>query len=145
MYTHQCEEFRERITEQIIDREDLSQNPELQKDLVLCSGCSDFYAEAREMIDAISSVEFAITEDRWDAMADRLRLRILAEKSNAGPIPFPRVSKPSSRVSTAALLAAAALLLITIGFYRVAIPDLFPPQPAAEYAYFDPNCFSFLA
>ena len=49
---HQCDEFRERITEHIIDRKDLSRNPEFQRELLICSSCSDFCAESTEMIEA---------------------------------------------------------------------------------------------
>ena len=53
---HNCEEFRERITERIIDREDLAATAEFQHELLICSSCSDFYAESREMIEALSAV-----------------------------------------------------------------------------------------
>src|SRR5687767_1235616 len=124
MYTHQCEEFRERITEHIIDREDLSAQEEFQRDLLICTSCSDFYAESREMIDAISSVDFAVSEDRWNAMTDRLRLGIEAEKWGRSPItPFLNYKKWGNRATTPFFAAVAALLLITIGLYRVAIPE----------------------
>ncbi len=55
---HNCEEFRERITEHIIDREELTAMAEFQHDLRVCSGCSEFYAESREMIEALSSPQW---------------------------------------------------------------------------------------
>lgn len=136
MYTHQCEEFRERITEHIIDREDLSAKAEFQRDLLLCSSCSDFYAESRETIDAISPVDFAISEDHWDAMTDRLRTRIEAEKWDLSPI-TPLLER-SHRVATPFFAAMAVLLLITMGLYRVTIPEpAAPPSAATEYVYLD--------
>jgi hypothetical protein len=137
---HQCEEFRERITEHIIDREDLSASPEFQRDLLLCSSCSDFYAESREMIEAISSVEFEISEARWDAMSDRLRTRIEMEHPVATVAAIQ--DRRNTRVRRAPLhwgefAAVAALLLITIGLYRIAIPQLPIPSVPTEYAYVD--------
>ena len=79
---HQCEEFRERITEHIIDREDLAANPEFHHELLVCSACSEFYAESREIIDALSTVDLSIPERQWDGIEHRLRMRIVNE---AGP------------------------------------------------------------
>ena len=70
---HDCEEFRERIAEQIIDQEDLSDDIHVQRELRICRRCSDFYAESREMIDALSSADFGLSEGEWSAMAHRLR------------------------------------------------------------------------
>ena len=44
---HHCEEFRERITEHIIDREDVSSQPEFQRELLICSSCSIVQPEVR--------------------------------------------------------------------------------------------------
>ena len=57
---HNCEEFRERIAEQIIDREDLTSDPAFQHELLICSGCSDFYADSCEMMAALSLVDASV-------------------------------------------------------------------------------------
>ena len=80
---HQCEEFRERITEHIIDREDLAANAEFHHELLFCSACSEFYAESREMIDALSAVDLSISERQWNGIEHRLRMRLVNEQSVA--------------------------------------------------------------
>src|ERR1700681_4734286 len=75
---HNCEEFRERITEHIIDREELTAMAEFQNELLICSSCSEFYAESREMIEALSSVDLSISETRWNGIEYRLQRRIHA-------------------------------------------------------------------
>src|SRR5205809_666622 len=77
---HDCEEFRERITEHIIDQEDLAEHADIQRELLRCRNCSDFCAESREMIEALSSVDFPLSEGEWSAMTHRLRLRIVNER-----------------------------------------------------------------
>src|SRR5439155_13144132 len=113
---HNCEEFRERITEHIIDREELTAMPEFQNELVICSSCSEFYAESREMIEALSSVDLSISEAQWDGIEYRLERRILDESA---PVINHKVTKT---LRLAPLFAAAALLLITIGLSRLVIP-----------------------
>src|SRR2546423_13515208 len=76
---HNCEEFRERITEHIIDREELTAMAEFQNELIICSSCSEFYAESREMIEALSTVDLSISEAQWDGIEYRLECRIHAE------------------------------------------------------------------
>ena len=133
---HQCEEFRERITEHIIDRKDVAGLPEFQRDLLLCSSCSDFYAESREMIDAISSVDFEISDARLDAMTDRLRVQLESEHPVA-IYQAPRAKPRRVWGQWRQFAAAAALVLITIGLYRFSVP----PQPvvpaATDYVYID--------
>lgn len=134
---HQCEEFRERIAEHIIDRKDLAATHEFQSELLICSSCSEFYAESREMMDAISSVDFEIPEDHWDAMTDRLRVRLHAEAAVKRPAPRPAARRTPFFAQWRGLAAVAALLLITIGLYRIAIPQAVPAAPVAEYVYVD--------
>ena len=62
---HDCQEFCERITEHIIDREDVSSQPEFQRELLICSSCSDFYAESWEMMNAISEIDLTISSIDW--------------------------------------------------------------------------------
>lgn len=114
---HQCEEFRERITEHIIDREDLAGHADFQRELVICQSCADFYAESKDVIEAMSTVEFGVSEEQWSAMDRRLRVRLVSK----------RFEKPAwnLRMSMPAIAGIAALLLLTIGIYQ-----LKPPIPA---------------
>ena len=114
---HVCDEFRERITERIIDGVDLSSDPETQSELLLCNDCADFYSESREMLDAISGVDFEVPEMQWDAMADRMRLRIYQESTQR------RQSAGRRWFYVPAFAAAVALLLVTITLSK-------RPQPA---------------
>ena len=74
---HYCEEFQERITEHIIDREDLMENVDFQQELLICPACSEFYADSREMIETFSTVDLSISERHWDAIDHRLRMRLV--------------------------------------------------------------------
>jgi hypothetical protein len=69
---HVCEDFREKITEQIIDRRDLENDAEVQRELLICNSCADFYAESRDLIEAMSTVRFDVADVQWEAMADRM-------------------------------------------------------------------------
>ena len=139
---HDCAEFRERITEHIIDREELTAMAEFQNELLICSSCSDFYEESREMIAALSSVDLSISENQWAGIEYRLQRRLEAEQ--------PVIVEPRSRFAARRqivrkaplqwrqLLAAAALLLITIGLSRLAMPvragqESAEPAPEAVY------------
>jgi hypothetical protein len=129
---HNCEEFRERITEYIIDREDLARRAEFQPELLICSGCSEFYSESREMIEALSSVDLSIAESQWEGIEHRLCEKIMSE--NTAAVYQPRLPASAARwhwvaewfkapaYGTPFLLAAAALLFITVGLSRLAIP-----------------------
>jgi hypothetical protein len=109
---HVCDEFRERITERIIDGVDLKSDPATQRELLLCNDCADFYSESREMLDAISGVDFEIPEMQWDDMADRMRSRIYQENA--------QTRQPAWRrwFYVPAFAAVAALLLVTITLSR---------------------------
>src|SRR5689334_4342885 len=113
---HYCEEFRERITEHIIDREDLTGNADFQQELLICPACSDFYAESREMNEALAAVDLRMSERRWDAIEDRLRMRLV---DTLAPPLRQQHRKP---LTFAPVIAAAAMLLITFGLYRLATP-----------------------
>ena len=115
---HQCEDFRERITEHIIDREDLTERPEFRRELLICPSCSEFYAESRELMEALSSVDFAVSEDRWNAMNRRLRMRIGSVQPKASP----RRAPWSLRMYVPAVASIAAVLLLTFVNYRLATP-----------------------
>ncbi len=142
---HQCEEFRERITEYIIDRDDLSE--EFHHELLICSSCSEFYAESREMMDALSVVDLNISERQWNAVEQRMRARILSEplpleKAGALPPRWVRVAGLSALFPKWA--AATALVLITLGLARLETPVAFVQDPsrlaqpnAAPAAYVD--------
>ena len=122
---HVCDEFRERITERIMDGVDLTNDPECQGELLVCNDCSDFYTESREMLDAIAAVEFEIPETQWDAMADRMRSRIYEEHSHRPRLNWYRW------FYVPAFAAAAALLLVTVTLWRRPHPT---PGPAPTTA-----------
>src|SRR5437867_12612913 len=85
---HDCEEFRQRIAEQIIDREDLADDPDVQRELRICRPCLDFYVDSREMIEALSAIDFGLPESECGAIEHRLRMRILSSR------PPQRASQP---------------------------------------------------
>ncbi len=126
---HQCEEFRERITEHIIDREDLAENAEFHHELLICSACSEFYAESREMIDALSTVDLSISQRQWDGIEHRLRMRIVNAQAVAAV--YDRRKTGAHRAPLQFVFAAAAMLLMTIGLYRLATPLLNTQRAAA--------------
>src|SRR5215468_4128291 len=74
---HNCEEFRERITELIIDREDVAKKAELQSELLMCSSCSEFYVQSRELIQALDEIDLSMSERQWNGIEQRLHARIL--------------------------------------------------------------------
>ncbi|MBI4472090.1 MAG: hypothetical protein HY646_05440 [Acidobacteria bacterium] len=77
------------------------------------------------MIEALSSVEFQVTEQQWDDMTHRLRLRIISENYKA---PAPRRSRwVAWDFGIPALTAMAAVMLVTIGLYRLAAPIVEQP------------------
>ena len=129
---HDCEEFRERITEHIIDQEDLAEHADIQRELLRCRNCSDFCAESREMIEALSAVDLTVSERHWDAIQYRLRMRLVNTLA-------PRLRPPHTKSLTfAPVFAAAAMLLITVGLYRLAttlvnMERLRAPAPRAAY------------
>jgi len=149
---HNCEEFRERITEHIIDRVDVASKAEFQRELLMCSSCSEFCADSREMMDALSEIDLSISETQWNGVQQRL----LAHIRNATPVvagpdsrPGKRgltvVARPDSsarrerpirtRIPVPVWLSAAALLLVTIGLSRLATPtgEPLPVEPNAVY------------
>ena len=130
---HNCEEFRERITEHIIDREDITARPEFQRELMICSSCSDFCAESREMMEALAAVELSISESEWSRIEGRMLWRILSEQ--VGVIK-PKDTTARRVLALSPLLAAVALvLLITIGLSRLAKPVpavVMPPQESTQ-------------
>ena len=148
---HYCEEFRERITEHIIDREDLMGSADFQQELLVCPACLDFYAESREMIEALSAVDLTISQDQWSAMDRRLRTRILNVQTAVAVYDSRKTGAPPSASAVARslkkrlslqLAAVAAMLLITAGLYRLATPlvnleRLRAPAPRAMYV--DPS------
>jgi hypothetical protein len=137
---HDCEEFRERIAEHIIDREDLAGNTGVQRELLTCRSCLDFYAESREMIEVLSSLEFPLSEAEWNAMTHRLRMRIVNDRPEQ-PAIFPRIPW-SFRVSIPAAASVAALLVLTVALSRLAAPFRQPPQrdsSSSQQAYVEGN------
>jgi hypothetical protein len=125
---HNCEEFRERITEYIIDREEVSAKPEFQHDLLICSSCAEFYAQSREMIQALDGIDLTVSESQWWGIERRLQATLFhaqPEMPARGPIAsFFELQKWVNRATTPFFLSAAALLVITIGLSRLAIPRI---------------------
>ena len=95
---HNCEEFRERIAEQIIDREDLTSDPAFQHELLICSGCSDFYADSCEMMAALSLVDASVPAGAGFAPRSDSRRKILWRYSNAGVAPAPTAESCNGRL-----------------------------------------------
>ncbi len=119
---HVCEEFRERITERILDHRDIEQEAEIQRELLLCSDCAEFHAESRELIDALSGVAFDVTDEQWNAMAGRLNARIHQDDAaRRKPVwsRLPGLSPVGSRAWLPAFGAVAAMLLVMAGVYRL--------------------------
>src|SRR5438552_16227852 len=77
------------------------------------------------MIDALAGVDYEIHEHQWDAMANRLRMKIVEDYESR------RYSSWRSwfRIYTPALAGAAALLLVTFGIYRLT-PRTVPAPPS---------------
>src|SRR5262249_49104639 len=140
---HNCEEFRERIIEYIIDREDVATHAEFQRELLLCSSCSEFYVQSREMMEALDGVALDISESQWNQIESRLLQRIGAERAVAvvddrrTEIRRTRSRRELPLLQWRQLLPAAALLLITIGLGSLQSPirsmqqaESQPEQPA---------------
>jgi hypothetical protein len=123
---HNCEEFRERITELIIDHEDVAAQSEFQGELSMCSSCSEFYVQSQEMIDALDQIDLTISANQWNGIESRMcdRIRPVAavdERRKAG-------KKIASFRWAQFVVAAAALLLITIGLSRFSAPATDPQR-----------------
>ena len=121
---HICEEFREKITDQIIDRHDI-ENIELQREMMICGSCADFYAESRDLMEAMADVHFDIAEEQWASMADRLQVRILEARPPVSPVSWfdrPGLSGLTVRTFAPAMAGVLAVLLITFGIYRLSTP-----------------------
>jgi len=135
---HNCEEFRERITEHIIDRDDVSSKPEFKVDLLVCSSCAEFYAQSREMIDALDGIDLSVTESQWWGIERRLQAMLMhagpREKWGRSPIsPFLVLQNWVNRATTPffpILASAAALLMITAGLSKIVGPRTAVPAPA---------------
>lgn len=118
---HNCEVFREQLTEHIIDGRDVTADPRFQHDLLVCGECCAFYCESREMIAALSAVDAGVSEEHWESMNRRLGERLRES------VPNPAVRRRSWWPQ---LAAVAALLLITAGVYRVPAPAQATPTVA---------------
>jgi hypothetical protein len=133
---HNCEEFRERMTEHIIDREDLAVKAEFQHELLICSSCSEFYAESRELMEALSEIDLTISDSQWNGIQQRLNARILnapaphavagfSRHSSDVALPAPR-PKARNYMRIPVLVSAVALLFITVGLARLGVPGTQP-------------------
>jgi hypothetical protein len=146
---HVCEDFREKITEQIIDRRDLDNDAEVQRELLVCNSCADFYAESRDLIEAMSTVRFEVEDVQWEAMADRMRVKILeAHAAQARSSWFERlgISRWSLRPYVPAFAGLAAMVLIVVSISRMTTSLILeapqvPTQPLVSHTQVigDPN------
>ncbi len=122
---HVCEDFRERITEQLLGHCDFDNNVEVQRELLVCNRCADFYAESKEMVEALSSVHFDVPEDQWSAMADRMGARIRQEyatRQHSGWRAWFKQPSFTARTYLPAFAGAAAMLVLTVGLYWLSPP-----------------------
>src|SRR5262249_26291720 len=110
---HVCEEFRERITEKLLDRSELDTDRDVQRELLVCNSCADFYAESKEMIEAFASVHFDVSDSHLDLMADRLRVKIHEDSERRQRQNWRSWFMPY----VPAFAGALALLLVTVGLY----------------------------
>ena len=144
---HVCEDFREKITEQLLDRSAGEISVEVRRELLVCNSCADFYTESKTMIEAFDSVDFQVSDTRLELMNDRLRVKIyedagLLERRGWRSWFMPYVP---------AFAGALALLLVSAGVYRfnMSIPAVTPLQngivalPAANAA-LDPVTMEFI-
>ena len=132
---HNCEEFRERITEHIIDRENVAAMAEFHRELSTCASCSEFCAESQELMEALSEIDLSISESQWNGIQQRLNAHILTADVVVGVLPDVTVAAPRAKArdymfSTPFFAAVAALLLITIGLGRIAAPPVAQTIPA---------------
>jgi hypothetical protein len=121
---HNCEEFRELITEHIIDREDVTGDQRFQHELLICSSCCEFYVESREMIDALSTVD--VGEGFMPAF--NLHQEILQTAVS--------VRRPKARAYVRALqfaTAAALLLSVSVSLFRLPTPAPIAALPQSTY------------
>jgi hypothetical protein len=123
---HNCDDFRERITEHIIDREDLTVDPRFQNELLICPDCAEFYADSCEMMAALASVDATVPVRAGFTPAFELR-----QKNSL--IEFERGRKARAYGQILQwVAAAAALFLVTAGLLRFPRPA---SVPAAEATY----------
>src|SRR5262245_28193829 len=149
---HNCEEFRERITELIIDRQDVAKKAEFQSELLVCSSCSEFYVQSREFIEALDGIDLSMSDRQWNAIEQRLHAQILNVAESVVVAGFsqpraahaafrpPRRLKPTPTMSF--VFAAAVLLLITIGLGRLPSPSVDVQQtvaPPTQAVYVEPS------
>jgi len=131
---HNCEEFRERITEHIIDRENVAAMAEFHRELSTCASCSEFCAESRELMEALSEIDLSISESQWWGIERRMQAAILHAEPELSRNPITRVSLIQKWVTWAAAPAfgaAAALLVISVSLGRLATPVSQAPVASA--------------
>jgi hypothetical protein len=132
---HVCEEFREKITEFIIDRRNIAGDDETQSELNTCGACTEFYSESRSLIDAMSSAQFDISEEQWGAIENRMHDSLVAV-ATAMPVVENVVLFPPSRWNRssygAGLAGLAAMLLLTATLFRLPAPTAGSNRPLQQ-------------
>jgi hypothetical protein len=140
---HNCEEFRERISEHIVDRQDLTSDPRFKPELLVCRECCEFYMESCDMMDALSSVDTHV-----DAYVGAGFSPAFKYKQKLYILEYERERKARSyRHALQWAAAAAALLVVTAGLMRVPTPppDLLVPAALVEQPIpLDPATVDFL-
>src|SRR6516162_4151799 len=140
---HNCEEFRERITEHIIDRQDLTNDPRFKPELLICPDCCEFYVESCDAMNALSSVDTHV-----DAYVGAGFSPAFKYKQKLYILEFERDRKVRSyRRALQWAGAAAAVLAVTVVLSRVPAPapDLIPPAAIVEQPLpLDPSTVDFL-
>jgi len=98
----------------------------------VCSGCAEFYAQSREMMDVLAAVDLTVSARQWNPIDQRLRASILnVHTSRAGVRATTDTRRALRRYMSASVFAAcAALLIITIGLSRIGVPK--NPRAAAQ-------------
>ena len=137
---HNCEEFRERITEHIIDRADLTADPRFRSDLLICSDCCEFYLDSREMINALVTVDasvrdldvspFRFSRKKWGSLPVSTAVDAAAGFSHRLVPVQPRAKAGDYIPVLKWASAVAAMLRVTVGLTRIPQPATNPSAPA---------------
>ena len=121
---HNCEEFRERITEYIIDRQDLISDPRFKNEFLICTHCCEFYLDSCEMMGALALVDASVGPVHMSFMP------AVENRQERSPLPFDRGRKTRWwGIPVQWTAAAAALILVAGGLLRIPAPT---PLPAVQ-------------
>jgi hypothetical protein len=125
---HVCDDFREKITEQLLDRSAVETSVEIRRELLVCNSCADFYRESKTMIEVFAGVDFKVSDTRLELMNDRLREKIYQDSDRRQSRGWRSWFTPH----VPAFAGALALLLVSVGLYRFNMST--PPVPPVHNA-----------